>query len=139
MATDVDFAKDLAQRLNAMDTGRIRGVEFSFDAYSQTEIIDANAWAIISPLTLENERLAHEVWGTRFSLLITMMVKQAVNASSSDTWLSEYLHSFDMMLGYVMQDSKTLTIEREVRYDPDQMQTRGTVVAQSVCTFNLFD
>ena len=137
LATDIEFAKQLAAELDAGDTGRIAVVEFSFDAYKQTEDLTAEAWAIITPFAMTETREAHDVWGSTVQLICTMLTKQASNGSPD--WLEEKLTSFDMLLDLVKASPKTQGIEREVRYDPDQIQTRGTLVAQAELTFNIFD
>ena len=131
---DADLGRELAIRINAAATGRIKTVVFTYDPFAESDQIDGTPLAAISPYNLEHVRESRGDWRRDIRLLITMIVKQEPNANAG--FFDVYLDSWDELLGVVKADSWIDAIEISGRYELDQSQTQARLICQAIIDLN---
>jgi len=131
---DAKLGRELATRINAAYTGRIKSVVFTYDPFAESDEIDGSPLAAISPFNLEHVRESRGDWRRDVRLLITMIVKQAPNEDAG--FFDIYLDSWDDLLEVVKADAWVDAMEISGRYELDQSQTQARLICQAIIDLN---
>ena len=138
MPKDVDLGKDLANRLDAAYTGKVKKVEFTFDPYLELDKMDSDlSFARVSLNTYSDIREGRNMWRMQSGLVLTLV--SAVGPTDG-SWVADWLDSWDMMVKHVREmtvlgQHKPLSVDRDERYDADMFHNNKRLVTQALITF----
>jgi hypothetical protein len=130
MPKDAALGKALAETLNGSYLGKIKSVQFTYDAYIEFDNLPAEPVVFI---TLDNSPWVRESRSTfrRDTALRVTMVTEA-NPTLDQAWVDQYLDSFDQLVGFVsttpVNGLVPVDIESEDRYDIDRLQSHHRLV-----------
>lgn len=130
MPKDASLGRALAEKVAEFYLGKIKSVQFTYDAYIEFDNLPAEPVVFI---TLDNSPWVRESRSTfrRDTALRVTMVTEA-NPTIDQVWVDQHLDSFDQLISVISSTPVNglvpVDIESEDRYDIDRLQSNHRLV-----------
>lgn len=139
MAKDADIGKALAAAIVDKKIPKIRGVQFSYDAYLEDADLPKGVQVYIRPGRLNHTRIARANWQTDTALLLELRAKQSPNLPNEETaerfveaWLDAWDRIIEVVKGETVAGALASEIEQDERYNPEELNNNQRLVC--VCS-----